>query len=227
MTIWFYGDSWPGGCELEPEPGQTTQDLAFPARVGTLLQTDVVNKSVWGSSQEFMLEALLDSDLQPGDLAIFCCTVRTRRTYRTADNRFKDVQWQTDENLVNDYEDERVSAQALALAYHMTLSRQATPYFFNQFDTVNHVDKMYLEIPDQHWLIPMRHSVLSALFDPEYFAQWDNHKRHNFYTWMDTESSTVKKYIRPCNGHPNLHGHQTIAEFIANELTTRGHYERN
>jgi hypothetical protein len=224
MTIWFYGDSWPGGCELEPGPDQTTQDLAFPAMVSKLLNQPVINKSVWGSSQEFMLEALLDSDVQPGDVAVFCCTVRTRRTYRTADNKFNDVQWQTDETHVNDYEDERVSAQTLALAYYMTLTRQATPYFFNQFDSVRYVDKMYNEIPDDAWLIPKNHSVLSAIFDPEYFARWDHHKRHNFYTWMDTENAAVKRYIRPSKGHPNLRGHQAIAEFVATELTKRGHY---
>ena len=226
MTIWFFGDSWPAGVELDRIP-KTTQhshrDGAFPALVGERLQVDIVNKAIAGSSQESMLESLLDCNIKKDDIAIFCCTAKTRRLYRRDDGTTHGIQFQHDTTYVNPYEDERVSSHCCALLYYLCMSRGCTPYFFNLFDCVRYVDRMYLEIPESHWLIPKEESVLSWLFDPVYFHKYDHHHNGNFRAWLDTESELVQRYIRPCEGHPNLNGHNLIAEYLVEQLQKRGH----
>ena len=93
----------------------------------------------------------------------------------------------------------------------------------NLFDCVRYVDRMYLEIPEIHWLIPMKESVCSHLFDPDFFHQWDHHHNGDFKDWLDTESVLVQRYIRPCEAHPNFAGHELIARHVAKELVKRGH----
>jgi len=77
---------------------------------------------------------------------------------------------------------------------------------------------MHKEIPDKNWLIPKEESVLSTLFDPEFFHQFDHHNQGNFLNWLDTNNSNVITYIKPCQYHPNLNGHKRIAEFIADQI---------
>lgn len=161
MTLWFYGDSWPAGCELENNRGRDRPELAFPAMVGAMMDRPVVNKSSTGSSQPYMIEAFLESDLKPGDLVIFCLTAKTRRMYRDINNKIVESQFNHDELYVNPYEDERVSSQTCVLLYYLSLAKKVTPYYFNLFDTVWHGNALYDQIPSNHWLIPYRHSVLS------------------------------------------------------------------
>jgi hypothetical protein len=224
MTIWFYGDSWPAGCELAQDGNGDDPSRAFPTIVGQLLKTDIINKAVTGSSQEYMIEAFLESSVQKNDIVIFCCTAKTRRLYRTTDGTLFDVQFNPDETYVNPYEDERVSSHCCALLYHLAISRGATPYFLNQFDSSRYTDLMYNEIPTHCWLIPNQESILSCLFDPDFFHQWDHHHNGNFQEWLSTESDLVKKYIRPCQAHPNMVGHRVIANFIADQLLNQKHY---
>lgn len=216
-TIWFFGDSWPSGEELKGDE----LSKAFPFGVGRLLDMRVENKAVSGSSLEGMIEAFLVSNIRANDIAIFCCTASTRRLYRTERGRIIEPQYQTDTTYVNPYEDSRVASHCCVLLYHLTKSRGAAPYFFNLFQSVRYVDPMYHEIPESNWLIPKTESVLSYLFDPEFFHTWDHHTNGDFLDWLKTESKLVKKYIRPSQAHPNVTGHETIANFIAEQLTIK------
>ena len=225
MQIWFFGDSWPAGCELNCTPFGTKDDTinAFPGIVGRSLDISVQNKGVSGTSLESMIEEFLDADIGSDDIVIFCCTAKTRRLYRSETGKLNVIQFQFDPIHVNPYEDERIASHCCALLYHLTKSRNAIPYFLNSFDCVKHIDKMYFEIPEHSWLIPKTESILSYLFDPEFFHQWDHHHNGNFQDWLQTESELVKKYIRPNNAHPNQVGHNTIANFIIDQLKIRGH----
>jgi hypothetical protein len=83
---------------------------------------------------------------------------------------------------------------------------------------------MYAEIPEANWLIPKTESVISYLFDPVFFHQWDHHHNGNFQEWLKIKSDLVKKYISPNLAHPNPVGHETIANFIIDQLKNRGHF---
>lgn len=224
MTIWIYGDSWPAGCELDNDHGQDRPNLAFPAIVAKKLSCASINLARTGSSQSYMIEALLDSEIQSNDITIFCLTARTRRMYRDADGKIVEIQFNPNELYSNRYEDDRVCAQNCALLYFLTREKKATPYFLNLFDAVNHNDQMYNLIPDHHWLIPKNHSVLSWIFDPEFFKNHKNHHTGDFTEWLNRNEDPVKKYIRPCIAHPNITGHRAIADFIVDALINKGHF---
>lgn len=224
MTLWFYGDSWPAGCELGNANGESRPDLAFPAIVGDLMSTPVVNQSVTGSSQPYMIEAFSASALEPGDLAIFCLTAKTRRMYRDTRNTIVEVQYHHEQLYVNEYEDERVSSQTCLLLYYLALEKKVIPYFFNLFDTIKHGNVLDAFIPDANWLIPNNHSVLSWIFDPVFFTKYANHHNGNFRDWLDRNCHLVEKYIRPSKAHPNFVGHRAIADMIVQELSARGHH---
>ncbi len=218
MTLWFYGDSWPNGCELENSQGKSRPELAFPAMVSYRLRRSFVNKAVTGSSQPYLIEAFLESDVESNDIAIFCLTAKTRRMYRSVDNSIVESQFNHDDRYVNEYEDERVSSQTCALLYFLAQQKNVKPYFFNLFDTVRHDNKLYQVIPDDCWLIPRNHSVLSWLFDPDFFTRNADHHNGDFREWLDRNCELVEKYIRPCEAHPNITGHRVIADYIVETL---------
>ena len=225
MTIWFFGDSWPAGCELENNQGRDRPELAFPNIVGERLACPVINRSVTGSSVPRIVEEFLDSDPRFKDIAIFCLTAKTRRMYRAADNSIVEEQFNHDEKYVNPYEDERVNAQTSALLYFLCKTRGTVPYFFNLFDTPRFDDRLSTLIPDSHWIIPRKHSVLSWIFDPIFFTRFNDHHNGDFREWLDRDCSLVQKYIRPCQAHPNLQGHEAIADLITRFLIDQAHFK--
>jgi len=218
MTIWVFGDSWPAGCELD------STEFAFPSLIAQHLNVTVKNLSIIGSSQETMIEQFHESQVSPGDIAIFSCTAKTRRVYRTKHNLLNEIQFTPDEQYVNPYEDERKAAQCCSLLYYMVITRGSTPYFLNQFDTSTFDDPMWKEIPENNWLIPRNKSIVSMLFDPEYFARWNDHTSGDWSFWLKDNNKYCKKYIRPLQAHPNNEGHQIISNFIVDSLVSKGHF---
>jgi hypothetical protein len=216
-NIWCFGDSWPAGIELEEL--QSTLPLPnFPTVIKEKTGLNVINRGICGASQSRMLYELLDSPTQPNDIAIFALTAKTRRMYRTKDNEIHEQQFNTDEMIVNHHEDHRYSSATISLLYYMCCQRLIKPYFFNLFDTHWLPDQMFKEVPESCWLIPPSESILSTLFDPVFFHRYDNHHNGDFLEWLETENNQVKKYIRPCRAHPNIHGHKVIADYIINKL---------
>jgi len=87
---------------------------------------------------------------------------------------------------------------------------------FTNIDNMNNI--LWDIIPDESWLIPKNANVVSQLFGGDNNV-WEH--EGNLFDWIMTENDAVKKYIRPCKAHPNLEGHQKIAEYIASELKNR------
>jgi len=229
MTIWFFGDSWPAGCELEPTQGPEQPyidrpDLAFPAMVSQRLGCKTVTKAVSGSSQQRLVEHFLDSEISSGDLAIFCLTSRNRRTYKNFNADLVEIMFDNHPLRVNAYENDRISSQVCTLLYLLCESKNIMSYFFNLFDTPKYPDRLGGIIPEDRWFIPRSHSVLSWAFDPVYFSQYADHNDGNFREWLATDCPRVKRYIRPCYEHPNFEGHGVIADLICAELIKRKHF---
>ena len=225
MKIWFFGDSWVAGCELarfksnnELDFGKDEPSLAFPNIIQELTGIECINKGVSASSQPSMIEYFHSCNFNKGDIAIFALTSPGRRMYRSDDGSIADQGCTANKEFINQYDDERVSSQAIALLYYMSLSRGVTPYFFNLFDCVRFGDITYNEIPNENWLISNTSSIIDTLFDTEYFKRYDHHRDWNFQEWLETENELVQKYIRPCEAHPNLVGQRAIADFIIEKL---------
>ena len=225
QNIYVYGDSWVSGCELgrflNKDPGSDAPELAFPAQLQNFLNVPVKNKGITGSSTTTMLYQFLEELPRPKDIAIFCCTAKTRRLYFTKQGRKQEEQFTTDELLCNEYEDHEVTGRILSLLYLLCKEKNITPYFLNLFDTINLDNKLLSIIPNDNWLISKNQSVCSEIFDKEYFNQWDNHHNGNFREWIASNNASAIKYIKPCIAHPNLEGHNSIATYIAKELQRR------
>jgi hypothetical protein len=225
--IYVYGDSWVSGCELArfsadvKNPGDDAPELAFPACLQKLLNINVKNKGITGSSVTTMLYEFLQDIPNSGDTAIFCCSAKTRRMYFTKKGQKKEIQFTVDELLCNEYEDHAVTSRILGLLYLLCNERNIKSYFLNLFDTINLENFLLDTIPDNNWLIPKNQSICSKIFDDKYFNQWDNHHNGNFQQWIESNNALAIKYIRPCDAHPNLEGHENIANYIAKELQKR------
>jgi hypothetical protein len=216
--IWFYGDSWTVGAELAGTQNNYNLENAYPSIINKKTGIATVNKGIEGSSQTRLIYQLSDSDTLPGDIAVFALTAKTRRMYMTDKNAIKEVQFSFNDLIVNHHEDHCVSSRTLSLLYYMCKRREIKCYFFNLFDTYWLSDKLFNEVPEECWLMPPSESVLSWLFDTTFFHRFKEHHNGDFREWLDRNCDLVKKYIRPCEAHPNLHGQETIADFLIEKL---------
>ena len=225
--IYIYGNSWVRGCELSqfvPEMNHAGKDvpyLAFPARLQELLNIEVINRGVTGSSVVTMVYQFIEQIPSTDDLAIFCCTAKTRRTFFTEDGNKVEHQFLMDDMIRNNREDHEVHARTLTLLYLLCKNYNVPCYFLHEFDTYNIDNPVLNVIPEDNWLIPKNKSICSEVFDNEFFNIYDNHHMGNFLEWIESKNENSKEYIKPCVAHPNIKGHQAIAEYISNQLQRR------
>ena len=218
-TIYFFGDSWPVGCELE-----LATQKPYPKLVGEMLTIPTVNCATGGSSQLEMLPKLLSSQIQPNDVAIFALTSPSRRFYYESNpTNCSDpiITWDFSLTTVNDFNDTWMAGLSVYALYSWCLQHQVTPYFFNLFTTSYNTEFHHLiweEIPEDVWMLPKDTCVARELYDPEWYKQWDTLRNGDFADWLVTNNTQVNKYIKPCINHPNQAGHLVIAEMIVDHL---------
>ena len=244
MTMHFFGDSWTAGCELngyislemklssgynerfahmlshENKCAHLMKDLAYPAIIGKSLNESIVNHGITASSQDRMLYEFNNTDIKSGDDAIFALTSPFRKSCLTDENEIVDIQWDENDNYLNEYNSNWRSSQTCLLLYLICRQLGINAWFVNAFTAVDTRMQCNLwdMIPDRCWLIPKDENMVSWLFDED-VTQWAH--EGNLFDWLNTENDAVKKYIRPCKAHPNLLGHQKIAECIAKEISHR------
>lgn len=216
MTVWVFGASWAAGSELG-SGSSLRPELSFAGILAE--QFDVINLARVNISTSEFLEIFHATNIKPNDQVIFAIPIRTRRFYKLENGQGRTLREGKDlfaNEWSNPHEDERVTAQACALLYYMTVNRGAIPYFFNESEVCFVDDPCYNEIPDANWIIPRTESVLSK-FDSEWFSG-RHPSDHLLYYWMKTNRDAVKKYIFPNEHHPNEAGHKLLAELIAEKL---------
>lgn len=244
MTIHFFGDSWTAGCELngyitekleistvynkqlahalthENNCMHLMKDLAYPSIVGNILNETVYNHSITASSQDRMLYEFFNIKIKKGDDAVFALTAPSRKSCLTDNNEIVDIQWDENDKYLNEYNNNWKSAQTCTLLYLICQNLGINAWFFNVFTTIDKKmnSKLWDIIPKRSWLIPKNENIVSWLFDKD-IKQWSH--EGNLFDWLNTENNVVKKYIRPCKAHPNLVGHQKIAEYIASEIKNK------
>jgi hypothetical protein len=219
-TLYFFGDSWPAEGPLE---GKLEVIPSYPTIVGDILELNVVNCSVSSSSQLDMIQQLLNSNIQPGDIAVFSLTAQSRQFYY--DNFGKPVNVSNPEKMtlldaVNDYNGVWQSAQTCFILYNICQQWNVTPCFLNTFNISYHKDyhhKLWELIPDNCWIMPKNKCVVEE-FDVEFFNQFKEYRNSDFTSWLDTNNKQVQHYIRPYKNHPYINGRQKIAVIIANYL---------
>jgi len=244
MTMHFFGDSWAAGCELngyithnlkrtksynkqlahalthENNCIYLMKELAYPSIVGNMLNEPIDNHGITASSQDRMLYEFNNANIIQGDDAVFALTAPSRKSCLSDNNEIIDIQWDESDKYLNEYNNDWRSAQTCLLLYFLCNKLGINAWFFNVFTTIDIKLKndLWNIIPDDRWLIPKHENIISRIFD-KHISQWSH--EGNLFDWIMTENDAVKKYIRPCKAHPNLEGHQKIAEYIASELKNR------
>lgn len=223
-TIYFYGDSWTRGSELElfPEPQKVYSEL-----IEEFLKIPTKNYSKNGSTQLEMMHQLLHSPIGKNDIAIFSLTSPSRRFFYGPDPRnqespkiFYDGSLQT----INDYNDVWMAGLAVYTLYTWCLQHSIKAYFFNLFTTSYNTEFHHLiwdSIPDDIWILPKDTCATREWYDPTWYKQWDTLRNNNYSAWLGTNNKQVQKYIRPCQNHPNPEGHKMIAQMVGEYLRSK------
>jgi len=226
-TLYFFGDSWSSEkCEVERlfSAGQymTNESIkSYPAMVSDRLNLPYKNFSKSGSSQPHLIQQLLESDIKPGDHAVFSLTAGSRRFYYDDDGKPHNIFVDKNIEAINDYQDCWQSGWVCYTLYQYCQQNSIYCWFLNMFNVswseqVHH--PLWNLIPDQNWILPKTQCVLQV-FDPDHFAKFQEYKNSDFYDWLHTNNTQVKQFIRPCNEHPNLLGRRKITEIVSNKLS--------
>ena len=202
------------------------QPKSYPRLIGEILNLEYKNYSKGASSQMYMLDSLVKSEIKENDHAIFSLTSPARRFYYTENGETQNTFADTDVNRVNDIEDNWLAAVCCFSIYSYCKQNGVIPWFISTFNVSSNQGekphKLWAEIPDDRWIIDKQRCVVQELFDPEHFSStyeefW--YRNSDWVDWLNKNNEQVKKYIRPCYDHPNQHGRRIIAEKIANAIS--------
>ena len=226
--LYFFGDSWTSEkCEVEElfqqgryTPYQTIQSI--PAIVSTITGVRYRNLSVSGSSQEHMLYRLFESDISPGDHAIFALSAPSRRFYLDDDSNPKSVQHDF-VSAINDHTDSWKSANVVNMFYQECIYRKVIPWFYNlfnrsRFDSNKILENRWNQVPRDRWLINPSSCAVAEWLDPGWFSRYEKYMNSDFYDWLKSGSTVVNDLISPCQEHPNMEGRWLIAKKIAEKI---------
>lgn len=221
-TLYFFGDSWSTEIGEYEEITKSIDTFGYPKMVADSLNLNYKNFSVNGASQPDMLHHLVTSDIKKGDDAIFSLTAPSRRFYYDTKGVQQNLHgWEVlHQESINDYNDVFLSAVNCYTLYHWCHDRGINPWFLSTFNISYHVDyhhNLWDSIPDSVWILPRTTCVVTQ-FDVEWFSKYSDYRNSDWYEWLKTNNHAVKKYIQPCEHHPNITGREFIANLIIKKL---------
>ncbi len=209
----FFGDSWVSGEELD------NKDQSFPCLLGAQ------NFGIPGTGIPGLLRHFNQAE-KNFDLAIFCITDPSRiMFYKTYDDYTDDIQGtalassehKTLQKIGNNYNDDVIVSQICYILLKWCQDLDIQCYFVNLFTGQLGESFLYKLIPDNYWLINKHSCLLKEVFDTQnYFADYLG--KRELWIWLKNDNADVKKFIRPCENHPNKTGHKAIADFMNNKL---------
>lgn len=225
--LYFFGDSWTSEkCEVEKliDRNQYQPEMevkSIPAMIGESLGVTYENFSLPGSSQMYMLDRLIKTDISTNDHAFFFLTAPSRRFYLDSDANKVNTFVDDNKAAVNDFQDAWLSSLVCYALFKFCQECGARAWFVNLFNVAwfREADNaLWNAIPDECWILPRDRCVVSELFDPEFFINYQEYKNSDFYDWLKNENQQVHKYVRPCFEHPNLTGRKKIADYVIAKL---------
>jgi hypothetical protein len=207
-----FGDSWAAEVN-EPEfLYQSGKTNVKPQTLASLIaqQCDLEYRchAVNGSSQAGMFRQLEQSNISANDVGVFFLTSPSRRTYFTDQGESRTLPVDLQPQYVNDYH--CFAMQEFCIKNH------AHPLFVSTFN-VNYVElnSLWNHVDRQYWMLPPDTCVVRELFDPIWFQQYDVYRNSDFFDWLKSDVDGVQKFIRPCQGHPNMQGRLAMATLAA------------
>jgi len=235
-TLHCFGDSWPDEIGEAEEIYEVNPELielvdgkpprSIPKMISDLLGVEYQNHSQSSTSQPEMIQQLVRAPVKAGDHAVFFITSPSRRFYfdehGNTVNEFCDV----NRNALNDYQDSWLSALTCYTLYNYCKSKSVTPWFLSTFNVSYYqtmdMHPLWDEIPKDRWIVDKHKCIVQEEFDNEFFSSTNDnefeYRNSDWSDWLRTENENVKKYIRPCEDHPNLVGRMAIAKRIAETL---------
>jgi len=232
MTLYFFGDSWSSEKgELESwhlKNGVTPDEplRSYPAMVSETLEIPYKNFSIPGSSNLNMIDQLVNSGATKGDHAVFSLTAGSRRFYYDDHGTVVHLGIDQTKGAVSVYQDSWLSALSCFTLYSYCVKKEIQPWFISTFDILYHNriadhHPLWNSIPDSVWIISKDSCSVQKDFDPDWYNVANKNLTADFYNWINSDRESVKKYIRPCNDHPNLEGRKKIAQTITLKLKNK------
>jgi hypothetical protein len=229
MTHYWFGDSWLVGDELElVVPVQQRDQYVFPKLFSDHYNARSIVIAESGSAIDvipYQFNQIVD-EIQPNDQIFFCLSAGHRVTIFDEHGNPKQItpgpnysgsahphntMWykyfDTPSQRVYNYD------RTINLLWLWCQHKQLQCWFLNLFTTAP--TTLMSLIPNNHWLVPRDQCIaqfIMPLIDNESgmvidndcsrltTEQWENHKRH------------LEQYVRPGYCHPNIQGHQHIAD---------------
>jgi hypothetical protein len=235
IDLWF-GDSYTVGSELVYHYGEYTlndprhrfvrplrdrPDKAFPHLVSSTRGNDYINFGHGGSSIEWQLQQLLlfiknEYKSENEYTAFFCLPFQTRRFMLK--NQGTGHVWISKRGFWTDSKDletiEHTTTLALNQIFLLCKQYNIKMYFMPIYCYIDVTDSVNI-VPDDVWLIDRNSTLVEeawGLLEP-------------VKTWRDVKqrqnNSIFIENVSPCDNHPNLVGHQRIADLIVTRLTEK------
>lgn len=231
--FYWFGDSWVTGLELEKlVPLTEVNNYLFGKLVSDFFKADFVNKGDPGSSVDiipYKFTSVVD-ELQTNDIVFFCLTASLRTSILLDDSTecktIRPYNESTDAiskfwyKNIDSYQQRLYNYEkVINLLYLWTKELGIKCYFLNLF-TVE-PKSIFNVIPDKNWLIDRKSCVAQSILhvnDPNNAEIVRNDmptlKSEDWYY----QEQLIKKYIYPCDNHPNILGHQKIADILIEKL---------
>lgn len=235
IDLWF-GDSYTVGAELsfhyglyelnDPRhrfvrPLRDRPDLSFPHLVSTQRNNDYINFGHGGASIEWQLQQLLlfcKNEYKPENeyTAFFCLPFQTRRFLLK--NQDSGHIWVSKRGFWHNNKDletiEHTTTLVLNQLFLLCKQYNIKMYFMPIYCYIDIISSVNI-LTDDVWLVSKDSTLVEeawGLYEP-------------VKTWRDVKdrrsNSIFMENVFPCDNHPNLVGHQRIADLILAKLAER------
>ncbi len=237
--FYWFGDSWIVGSELELTlaSNQRPSDYTFAKHVSKHFNAEYVNLGDPGSGPDILPYHFSKiADKITKDDVIFFCLSASHRTAIFNDDRtpYQIIPGPNYNKFIHPYvkewykffdtKQQRIYTydKTIMLLYLWIASLGATVYFCNTF-TTEPITMINNIVPDLAWLVPrnkcLAHFILHTIDNNGGIVVGDDMPFLKNNEWAK-QKLLVDKYIKPGFCHPNILGHQEIANQLIKILET-------
>ena len=229
--FYWFGDSWVVGSELDIEAGSNADRYTFAKLVSDHYQAECVNLGLPGTSNDLLPLVLKDNlkDIDPENDILFFCLTSSARVTMFDDNKqaltiLPSIQdkarrhnehpyWRewykyfdNKNNQIYNYD------HTINLMSFWCKHLEIKFYMLNLFTTVT--DSIFDLTSPSDWLLPKDQCLANFIFpvtDIEFGGIVIEDRAWLTNDQWTQQQKAIAQYISPCQNHPNIAGHQKIA----------------
>lgn len=237
-TLVWFGDSWSVGDELGYHYGpfdthdyddkilslhwleryRSRPDLAFPFLVSQKLGIDFLIYAANARSISRIYYDLIDfikkhKRENQTYIAVFSLPTQYSRCFYV-DNDGKHTKIRDDEILFHQSRFGKYDTTVLINSIYTTCrSTDIEPFFIATWDRIELVDEMTLT-PDVNWLFGPGKTLIESAIDCSIYKETKDDPSYK-------NQELYEKYFLPCKDHPNIHGHEILADTVYESLSKK------